>query len=980
MTEQLRTFLSRVLPWPQEDEPQTFIGVHWATAKLKQDGKPFWNSRAARTVDEAIHTIHWVQRLPDARDIYIAMGAQKECLQKVSKVGNRYLEAIRNHNNVASLKSLFLDIDVKGGDKGYDDIPSAAGALATFIKAIDLPRPTLLVGSGGGLHAHWELAEPLTVQAWQPLASALAEATRQQGLRCDTQCTVDPVRVLRPPETQNWKTDPPRPTTLLGKVAEGAYSVERIERALAPFMKSAPVVSDGLADLGAAPAALRGIANDAAAGISTAPPVMLDEVAKECPFIAEAITTGGASFDQPLWNLTTLIGSFGEYGRDDAHRMAKGHSGYTQEETDNLFDRKMRERLEKGLGWPSCGAILNAGSLHCRTCPKLKEGKSPLNFTPKPPPVPPNPNGLFLPPKHSVDAAGFVCVEQVDDTGGKTLVPLIEYPVSDPWVQKDPWLLHFACALHDNVKSKIEIPAEAMMAVDTLRKELARQGVVTKSWLNKPLQEFFVSWIKTLQSRKNAVIESAPFGWNTNQGTVDGFCFGGEVWTTNGSRPAPNADRILAQQYKPTGSVDPWNEAIKLVTQRGRPELEAIVATAFGSPLVKATGWYGAFLAAYSKKSGIGKTTAMKVAQAVWGDPQTAMQGLSDTINSVTKKIGSIRSLPLYWDEIKGDEDTQAFTKLAFQLTSGKEKSRLGRDIKLREVGKWQTMLVSASNDSLLDYVALQSSGTTAGLYRLFEFEVSPKAKIEGDVDTGEAQRILGRLDDNYGVIGAEYAKWLGQNYSRIDAEVGELVKRLEKDWAFRQDERFWLCTIACVVMGARYANELGFTTFDVDAIEAFMRQTLDNMRVHLVDTHIDLTNPTNVINVLSQFLKAMNRHTIWTNKVPVGRGRPKAGAIKIVKMHQHLDGVQVHIGKEDKIVRISSTHLSYWLDKNTNVSRQILMGEFKKRFGAEKVIGRLGAGTDYAEATEHLIEIHAAGTPLAAFIDGGDEEATDGQ
>jgi len=971
----LRIFLSRALPWSDEDAPQTYVGIHWATSNLKKDGKPFWSSRAARTVDEAIQTIKWVSGLKDARDIYVAMGSQKECVQKVSKIGRPYLEAVRNHGNVAALKSLFLDIDVKDNDKGYGSLKEAVAALGAFIKAVDLPKPSLMIGSGGGLHAHWELDRALTVQEWQPLANALAEASRQNDLKCDTQCTIDAVRVLRPPETRNFKTDPPRPTTLLGKPVDGAYSLERIQRALAPYMGKtvAPQPS-----LGPASSKFAGIENEAAADIATSKPVNLDDVARECPFIKEAIDTGGHDFSQPLWNLTTLIATFSEGERDDAHRMAMGHPEYTEEDTDAMYDRKLRERRDKGLGWPSCGSILNAGCPSCRACPKLKEGKSPLNYSWKPPVVPPT-GPLHLPVGYALNAKGLVCFEKTDDAGHKHLVPVLDYPLSDAWVQKDPWILHFSVIIHDNIKSRMELPCGVITAKDTLLNTLAQSGLIPDQWLGKAIQEFFMSWVKTLQARKNAVIESAPYGWNTNQGQVDGFCFAGEVWTANGSRPAPNPDRVLMKQYQPTGSADPWHEAVKLITQRGRPELEAIVASAFGAPLVKATGWYGAFMSAYSQESGIGKTTAMKVAQAVWGNPHTALQGLDDTINSVTHKIGAIRSLPLYWDEIKGDENTRKFTKLAFQLTSGKDKSRLGRDINLREVGKWQTMLVSATNESLLDYVASQTSGTTAGLYRLFEFDVA-KAKGPKTVDTNEAQRLLGRLDDNFGVVGLQYAQWLGSNYQRIDAEVGEFMKQMEKDWAFKPDERFWLCTITCVVMGARYAKELGLADFDVDAITAFMKKTLDNMRVHLKDTHVDLTNPTNVINVLSQFLKAMNRHTIWTNKVPVGRGRPKAGEYKVVKMHQHLDGVQVHIGKEDKIIRISSTHLSYWLDKNTTVSRQILMNEFKKRFGAEKVIGRLGAGTDYTEATEHLIEIHAAGTPLAAFINEADEEAGDGQ
>jgi len=966
----LRVFLSRVLPWSDPDEPQTYVGIHW---KQKGQFKEFWTGRAVRNVDEAVRTINWAEQLPDTRDIYIAMAAQREAEQATSKGGHNYLKPIRNQTNVAALKDLYLDIDIKGGDKGYDDIKSAVAALGEFIKAIDLPRPTMLVGSGGGVHAHWELDRALTAAEWQPLANALAEAARQNGLKCDTQVTVDSARILRPPQTKNWKTDPPKPTTLLGKVVEGAYSVERIERALEPYktVSHAPAVTG----LGKASDKFAGVKNDAAADISMSRPIDLDAIAAECPFIKEALDTGGADFGQPLWNLSTLLATFTGDGRADAHRMAAGHPGYTEESTDQLFDRKLREREEKGLGWPSCASILNAGCTSCAQCPHLPKGKSPPAFTPKPViPTGPPPSGL--PVGYSHNKAGFICYPKIDDMGNTHMIPLFEYAVSDAWMQKDPWVLHFTAIIHDNIKSKIEIPVGSMAAKDTLVKLLAENGISTEPWLGKVIQEFFMSWVRTLQARKNAVVESSPYGWNTNQGQIDGFCFGGEVWTINGSRPAPNADHVLRRQYQPTGSADPWHDAIKLITQRGRPELEAIVASAFGAPLVKATGWYGSFVSAYSQESGIGKTTAMKIAQAVWGDPVTAMQGLDDTINSVTHKIGSIRSLPLYWDEIKGDDNTRKFVKLAFQLTGGKDKSRLGRDASLREVGKWQTMLVSATNESLVPYIAAQTSGTTAGIYRLFEIEVAPKEKVIGDVDTGEAQRLLGRLDDNFGVIGQDYAQWLGQNYNQIDADVGEYMKQLEKRANIRQDERFWLCTITCVVMGARYAKELGHADFDVDALEAFMLRTLDAMRRQIKDSHVDLTETPNLVNIFTQFLKAMSRHTLWTNRIPVGRGRPKAGDYKILKGATLIDGLHVHIGKEDKLIRVSSTRFSEWLDER-RISRMIFTREFHKQFGSRETNARLGSGTSMAQSEEYVIEIKAAGSPLAALIDEADAEET---
>ena len=41
------------------------------------------------------------------------------------------------------------------------------------------------------------------------MAFALAAETKQHGLKCDTQCMIDTVRVLRIPHTFNCKSDPP---------------------------------------------------------------------------------------------------------------------------------------------------------------------------------------------------------------------------------------------------------------------------------------------------------------------------------------------------------------------------------------------------------------------------------------------------------------------------------------------------------------------------------------------------------------------------------------------------------------------------------------------------------------------------------------------------------------------------------------------------------------------------------------------------
>jgi hypothetical protein len=78
--------------------------------------------------------------------------------------------------------------------------------------------------------------------------------------------------------------------------------------------------------------------------------------------------------------LATLAATFAENGNALAHRMAAGHTGYTHEETETLWERKLAERQSVGLGWPSCSAVQGEGCTSCATCPHLAAGKSPLHL------------------------------------------------------------------------------------------------------------------------------------------------------------------------------------------------------------------------------------------------------------------------------------------------------------------------------------------------------------------------------------------------------------------------------------------------------------------------------------------------------------------------------------------------------------------------------------------------------------------------
>ena len=122
------------------------------------------------------------------------------------------------------------------------------------------------------------------------------------------------------------------------------------------------------------------------------------------------------------------------------------------------------------------------------------------------------------------------------------------------------------------------------------------------------------------------------------------------------------------------------------------------MASAFAAPLVELVGSTSLVMSVYSHHSGIGKTTAMMLAQAVWGHPRTGMSTLADTTNSMMKKIGDLKSLPVYWDELRTKDQLEKVIDIVFQVTQGKGKARLNKDITQADAPSFTTMFVVASN------------------------------------------------------------------------------------------------------------------------------------------------------------------------------------------------------------------------------------------------------------------------------------------
>lgn len=767
------------------------------------------------------------------------------------------------------------------------------------------------------------------------------------------------------------------------------------------------------------------------AGMEALLPTIRD-VALGCPFIFRTIVTGGKDNANALRLQTMNLALFCQNSLKAALVMTKDRATCPPEETHALFDRQQASRRERDLGWPRCSTIASYGAPECITCPHRQLDRSPLNFArgsaqqtapsgtsstsqlqAAPAIVTATPiqvGGTFtgttaasgqiglagaavnvvsavglvgsgggplpvaalapLPSIYAYDQLGRICIIETDPAGKQTYNLLTDYIHEKPWLQQTPPSLNFTTTTSQGVTTQIRLPFEVINDSAQFKRTLGRQGMIPHKHELDRLGEFYVAWIDKLRSDRSNVIQNQAFGWASKGGKLEGFVYGGYLWNAGVPRPAANIDPVLASQYLPMGDLQPWVDASKLITNQKRPALDAILASAFAAPLIRFTGQSGVLLSTYSMLSGIGKSTALRVAQAVWGSPIKAVQSLGDTQNSVLRKMGDTKNLPLYWDELKTKEDTQKFSNLAFQLSLGKEKSRLQADTSYRDPGTWQTLLCSTSNESTLAYILTQTKTTAAGLYRVFEYEVPPGAV--GQISTSEASNIIAALNENFGQAGLIYAGFLGTQHERCAKEVALYSTELEKHFNVQPDERFWLALFATLMMGAKYANELNLTNIDLSVLLQFLSKTFQGMRQERTMSHVDMKVDANVLGIVARYLNDRRHgYTVVTDTMWRQAGRPSGMMIKLAPNCDttKIRSTEIHVAENDKVIRMAKGPWDDWLAER-GLTPSLINKQLTEQFGATTARMKLGVGTPCTSASEVCVELNYGDASFSGLLD----------
>ena len=786
-------------------------------------------------------------------------------------------ELRRKQSQTQWLKSFWIDVDC-GEDKPYKSQLKGLQALRDFQEETELPTP-FIINSGNGLHVYWLLKEYIDNARWTPVAKKLKAACKKFGFEVDRSVMSDSARVLRIPDTCNFK-DPENPKAVTVDQRGTMTTIEEFEGILdtlgLPVQKT-PTKRVNMSELSETAKAL--IGNK----VSKFSKIVRKSVKGEgCNAIKE-IVCNQEGIDEPLWRAGLAIAWACEDADKAIHLMSNKHPDYDPDET--------IEKASLTLGPYTCDTIREIDPDLCEGCTQkctspiqlgteIKRDTGSLFDAPDEHEVPEGDGSLstqsvqkalYKPPfPYFRGANGGIYVEERDADGDKVEKLIYDYDLYPVKRIKDPndgesivMRLH----LPQDGMSEFILPAKKLMAGDSFRDILGGQGVVAGTKQMKDIMEYTIRFTKELQRKQKASLARLQYGWADSKQT---WVVGHSAYTKKGveHNPASSTTSNVHNDFIPKGNLDKWKEAFNMFTMRPNMEAQQLVAlSGFGAPLMPFTGLVGgATINLVSNGSGTGKSSAGLAALSIFGNPQGTLLTKEDTYMARLHRLGVLNNLVCVSDEMT-NMDASTLSNMLYAVSQGRARHRMEKDANRERINSstWKTILCTNSNSSYMSKLSKAKARPDGEMMRLMEIHTDP-------VFIPEGEKLMAQLDENYGVAGQVYAPWLVRHMEELPAAIDEQKERIRKAVGHEMSERFWIGTVSAILVGGRAAKRLGLHDYDMDALEKWIIKQILKMRGDVKDEVVDadslvgdfLMDHSNAILALGTKINPRTGDNIW--------------------------------------------------------------------------------------------------------------------
>ena len=734
----------------------------------------------------------------------------------------------RKVDNVKNIKSFFLDLDC-GPTKEFPTQQDAISALKEFCRVNSLPRPTV-INSGRGVHVYWILKEAICLEDWLPTAERLKTLCNKNNFEADPSVTADAARVLRVPQTHNYKPDTPIEVTFIGSSSITPVDFDNFSALLGanvipvPSKRVEGTDAMMLAALDNREYKFRDILEKSDNG-------------KGCLQISRALHNP-SEINEPTWRgVLSILKACSDGTREKAHKISKGYDGYDPQETDAKWDNLTSDKRY------TCNTFEASNPEVCRECPNRGKLRSPLyigqsikeateedNIVTVEAPAFTLPNAPVttykipeFPKPYMRGAKGGVYIRTRDKDGDIEEKEIYRHDIYV--VQR---IMDFEAGegvvlrLHmpkDGVR-EFTMPLTAVTSRDEFRKELAKQGVTL---LNvEDLMKYIMAWINKLQDTKMADNAHRQFGWADDNQT---FILGNQkIHADSIEFNPPSASTVgLFPAFEPKGDLESWKGLMDFYNRDGFELHQYVVCMGFGSILMEFIGGIAcSALHLHSKDSGLGKTTAMIASASIWGNPSDLVLDERDTHNSKMLRAEILHSLPLFIDELT-DASPEDLSNLVYQFTSGKQRARMvsGANAERHRGEPWSLLAVTTGNTSAIERIRLKKENPSAEAQRVLEVQVdklftSPDTKTETD-------EFAHQLELHYGHAGVIFVQYVMKNELAVRQLLKEVQANIDKHVGLKSENRFWSAGAAVSITSGIIAHRLELIRYSVPKITTWI-------------------------------------------------------------------------------------------------------------------------------------------------------------
>jgi len=627
----------------------------------------------------------------------------------------------RKAEYAVKIKSLFLDIDC-GEGKEYPNKAEAAKALDSFITESNLAElgSPWIISSGGGLHVYWPFTEEVTIEAWKPVAENLKRLCKKQGFRIDAAVTGDAARILRVPDTHNYKQEKPRKVAIKHK--GDVFDFETLSSTLRDLVGQAAYEA-------LAPLQIPGKRPKAA---PTANSVKLMEnsitffktIGDKCGQINHYRENATKDGMEPIWRGVLSIAKYCEDGEEAGLEISAMHP----------YDMGRHTEKWNAIKGPyGCLKFDEANPGICDKCPHFGKITNPLSLgreikvdnavkevvVEKAEDTPEAEAKTVIrptPPKNfSYGANGGIFMDKLleDEDGKKSRkqVMLLPYDLFavDILNNDGDHLVHMI-AMRPEGAIDILLPQKSVVSKDETVKALANQNVIASygSGNDKFLFEYIRGCVEFISANKRAVKIPSNCGWQEEKS----FVYNSTVYYPDGKEvyvPTPALENIN-KATKPIGTIDNWRKVFNMLIAKEEWSLLAMALVGPASLLMRFTKYNGCVYHLGSSESGTGKSLTLELAASFFGHPERYRVTQSTSIVASQQRQGLLNSLPFIIDETtsKSRDDFEWLPEFLLDLTQGKGKDRMKQGTNEERINNsmWQLLVLLSSNTHVMASMA----------------------------------------------------------------------------------------------------------------------------------------------------------------------------------------------------------------------------------------------------------------------------------